>query len=113
MHTSRVLVGHTILFDLTVLRRAIVRTFDFPREQQGAATRPGDGDFLGGFNTGDLNFDEVFFDGVADVDVRLVGVVFGAGIAAGQVLSERLALVVAFVGVVDEGGWVVVVLSAC
>jgi len=66
MHTPRVHLG-LFLLDLRVLGNTIVRPLDFAGQEQSAVSCPGDGDFLGFFDTGNFDLDEVFLDGIAEI----------------------------------------------
>ena len=105
---------HSLLFfHLGVLGDAVVWPLDLSCQDEGAVASPGDGDLVGFLDAWDFYFDKVFLDGVAEVEVGLVGVVFWSGIAASEVLHERLVLMVTFVRVIDKRRRVVVVLQRC
>jgi hypothetical protein len=69
---------------------------------------PCDGDFFWFFDAGHLDFDQVLLDGVAEIQIWLVGMVFGPRVFASQVLRDGLVLVMTFVWVVDQWRRVVI-----
>lgn len=102
---------HSLFFlDFSVLSDAVIWSFDLSSQDEGAVAGPGDGDFVWFLDARDFHLDEIFFDSVAEVEVRLVGVVFWSRMAAGEVLDERLVLMVAFVWVINQRWCVFIVL---
>jgi len=53
-------------------------------------------------DAGHFDFDEVLFEGVAEVQIWLVRLFFWFGVATGNILQKILVLVMSFMGVVYQ-----------